>query len=99
MAEWSKAAVLKTVVPQGPGVRIPLSPPKNPVVSTATGFFLFVKYPLKYPLLSFRWQVFVKISVNISCGPFFIALFFVRDIGTLLKDGPPQANQLINLLI
>jgi len=26
-------------------------------------------------------------------------LFFVRDIGTLLKDGPPQANQLINLLI
>ncbi len=30
MAEWSIAAVLKTVVPvTGPGVRIPLSPPVN----------------------------------------------------------------------
>jgi hypothetical protein len=29
MAEWSIAAVLKTVVPaRAPGVRIPLSPPK-----------------------------------------------------------------------
>lgn len=26
MAEWFKAAVLKTVDPKGPGVRIPLSP-------------------------------------------------------------------------
>ena len=30
MAEWSNAAVLKTVVrATGPGVRIPLSPPKH----------------------------------------------------------------------
>jgi hypothetical protein len=27
MAEWFKAAVLKTVDPKGPGVRIPLPPP------------------------------------------------------------------------
>ena len=26
MAEWSNAVVLKTIVPQGTGVRIPLSP-------------------------------------------------------------------------
>ncbi len=32
MAEWSNAAVLKTVVrSRGPGVRIPLSPPKTKV--------------------------------------------------------------------
>ena len=32
MAEWSKAAVLKTVVPlRVPGVRIPLSPPSSAV--------------------------------------------------------------------
>ena len=29
MAERSNAAVLKTVDPKGPGVRIPLSPPKT----------------------------------------------------------------------
>jgi hypothetical protein len=30
MAEWFNAAVLKTVVLMGPGVRIPLSPLKAP---------------------------------------------------------------------
>jgi hypothetical protein len=44
MAEWSNAAVLKTVVRvTGPGVRIPLSPPKPPDQSPATRGFS-VKY-------------------------------------------------------
>ncbi len=39
MAEWSIAAVLKTVVPaRAPGVRIPLSPPKTCCDFCAAGF-------------------------------------------------------------
>ena len=40
MAERSNAAVLKTVDSKGPGVRIPLSPPK-PDEATATSGFSF----------------------------------------------------------
>jgi hypothetical protein len=47
MAEWSNAAVLKTVVrATGPGVRIPLSPPKPPDQSLASRGFS-VKYQLR----------------------------------------------------
>ena len=38
MAERSNAAVLKTVDPKGPGVRIPLSPPPPAVASAKAGF-------------------------------------------------------------
>ena len=42
MAEWSNAAVLKTVVrSRGPGVRIPLSP-QNPIIPRLGAVFLFV---------------------------------------------------------
>ena len=41
MAEWSNAAVLKTVVrATGPGVRIPLSPQINTSLGEAWGFFI-----------------------------------------------------------
>lgn len=41
MAERFNAAVLKTVVPLGPGVRIPLSPLKPPALG---GFFFRFTY-------------------------------------------------------
>ena len=43
MAEWFKAAVLKTVDPKDPGVRIPLPPPLT--------IFLLL---LRHPSMSFR---------------------------------------------
>ena len=44
MAEWSNAAVLKTVVRlTGPGVRIPLPPLKQKAFCNATGLLLFRK--------------------------------------------------------
>ena len=44
MAEWSNAAVLKTVVRvTGPGVRIPLSPPNHLQTKPAlSGFCIFI---------------------------------------------------------
>jgi hypothetical protein len=47
MAEWSNAAVLKTVVrSRGPGVRIPLSPQNINHTALLRGF-LFVLVPTK----------------------------------------------------
>ena len=43
MAERSNAAVLKTVDPKGPGVRIPLSPPLPTLALAQVGLF-FVLY-------------------------------------------------------
>jgi hypothetical protein len=46
MAEWSIAAVLKTVVrATGPGVRIPLSPPKQSDQILREQDFLFLRIP------------------------------------------------------
>ena len=46
MAEWSIAAVLKTVVREtGPGVRIPLSPPKQSDQILRKQDFLFLRIP------------------------------------------------------
>ena len=43
MAEWSKAAVLKTVEGASPpGVRIPISPPDNYEKSFYKDFFIFM---------------------------------------------------------
>ncbi len=47
MAEWSNAAVLKTVeLARAPGVRIPLSPPSLKPIAKAMGF-LFVQISQK----------------------------------------------------
>ena len=47
MAEWSNAAVLKTVVRSHvPGVRIPLSPPKPEKTMRKHGFLVFCKAEL-----------------------------------------------------
>ncbi len=53
MAEWSNAAVLKTVGrSRGPGVRIPLSPQRN--IKPFLGLFYFGEDEIKFSLAWLR---------------------------------------------
>ena len=87
MAEWSNAAVLKTVeLARVPGVRIPLSPPLARIPCKGLTLFFFARQILercqsgrmgrsRKPLYSFEYRGFESLSLR---GRKFMLPFFVN---------------------